>query len=111
MYFLSQLPLEVGTVGEAFDCVVPGKVRRYREIPGTPPDRRQGNWFFLPTEYETRHLPRPSYRGVLDYCQAVRREAMQKTGYPEEFDHIATSDVEFVKRLNAQQGITAVPLA
>ncbi len=46
------------------------------------------------------------HRGVLGYCQVARRSAWEKTGYPEEFDHIATSDVEFVRRLQAQQGIT-----
>jgi glycosyltransferase involved in cell wall biosynthesis len=46
------------------------------------------------------------HRGVIGYCQVVRRSVMEKTGYPEEFDHIATSDVEFVKRLFEQQGVT-----
>ncbi len=46
------------------------------------------------------------HRGVLGYCQVVPRAAMEKTLYPGEFDHIATSDVEFVKRLGDQQGIT-----
>lgn len=44
------------------------------------------------------------YRGVLGYCQAVRRELWEKMGYPEEFDNIARSDVAFVERL-AQHGI------
>jgi glycosyltransferase involved in cell wall biosynthesis len=45
------------------------------------------------------------FRGVLGYCQVVPRQAMEQTGYPEEFDHIATSDVEFVKRLGKEQGM------
>lgn len=63
-YFLSQLPREARTVGEAFDALLPDEVRRYGEIPCAPPARRQGDWFFLPTSYETKDLPRPSYRGV-----------------------------------------------
>ncbi|HOX07940.1 MAG TPA: glycosyltransferase [Planctomycetota bacterium] len=54
---------------------------------------------------EDRHED-SGFRGVLGYCQVVPRPAMEKTGYPEEFDHIASSDVEFVKRLGEQQGIT-----
>lgn len=39
------------------------------------------------------------YRGVLGYCQATSRDAWSKAGYPEQFDHIATSDIEFIERL------------
>jgi len=39
------------------------------------------------------------YRGVLGYCQIVRREAFEQVGYPEEFDKINQSDIEFVARL------------
>lgn len=46
------------------------------------------------------------HRGVLGYCQVVPREAMERTGYPDEFDIIATSDVQFVKRLEEEQDIT-----
>jgi len=46
------------------------------------------------------------HRGILGYCQVVPRVAMERTGYPEEFDIIATSDVQFVKRLTEEQGIT-----
>ena len=46
------------------------------------------------------------HRGVLGYCQVVPRVAMEKTGYPEEYDIIATSDVEFLKRLSKDQGMT-----
>jgi len=63
-YFLSQLPRKASTVAEAFDCLVPDEVRSRREKPGARPYKRQGDWFFLPTGYETRELPRPSYKGV-----------------------------------------------
>jgi glycosyltransferase involved in cell wall biosynthesis len=46
------------------------------------------------------------HRGILGYCQVVPRAVMAKTGYPEEFDIIATSDVQFVNRLVEQQGVT-----
>jgi glycosyltransferase involved in cell wall biosynthesis len=52
------------------------------------------------------HEEKAGFRGVLGYCQVVPRAAMEKTGYPEEFDHIASSDVQFVKRLEQEQGIT-----
>jgi ADP-heptose:LPS heptosyltransferase/GT2 family glycosyltransferase len=39
------------------------------------------------------------YRGVLGYCQIVTREAFERVGYPEEFNRINQSDIEFVKRL------------
>jgi len=41
------------------------------------------------------------YRGVLGYCQIVSREAFSRVGYPEEFDKINQSDIEFVNRLQA----------
>jgi len=46
------------------------------------------------------------YRGVLGYCQVAPRDAWEKTGYPEEFDNIARSDVAFVERLGREQGVT-----
>lgn len=50
---------------------------------------------------------REGYRGVLGYCQAVGRNLWTKVGYPEEFDKINASDVEFVERL---RGIGVTPL-
>jgi len=45
------------------------------------------------------------HRGILGYCQVVPRQVMEKTGYPEEFDSIATSDVRFLERLEKEQGV------
>lgn len=61
-YFLSELPREVQTVEAAYESLVPDEVRAWREGKENPPERRQGEWFFLPSELETRHLPRPTYR-------------------------------------------------
>ncbi|MBI3831172.1 MAG: FkbM family methyltransferase [Planctomycetes bacterium] len=47
------------------------------------------------------------YRGVLGYCQAIKRHHWEKVGYPEEFDNIAKSDVSFVERL---AGVGVSPL-
>lgn len=61
-YFLCQLPREVRNVADAYDSLLPDKVREWRGRKDNPPDKRQGEWFFLPTEYETRHLPQPTLR-------------------------------------------------
>ena len=45
------------------------------------------------------------YRGVLGYCQALPRETWAKSGYPEEFDSIAKSDIAFIENL-AKHGVT-----
>jgi len=60
----------------------------------------------FPRLMQEDHHEDQGFRGVIGYCQVVPRTVMEKTGYPQEFDHIATSDVEFVKRLGQQQDVT-----
>lgn len=60
-YFLCQLPGEVLTVAEAYENLVPDRVQEWKEKHDDGV-RRQGEWFFLPSDIETRHLPRPTYR-------------------------------------------------
>lgn len=79
-YFLCQLPKEVTSIVEAYDSLVPDRVKEWRSSPANPKDARQGEWFFLPTEYETRDLPRPTYRDArlgdtTHYVTEMRRNA------------------------------------
>jgi hypothetical protein len=46
------------------------------------------------------------YRGVLGYCQIVRREVYLKTPYRDDIESIAKSDVKFLEDLAEQQGVT-----
>jgi len=43
--------------------------------------------------------------GVLGYCQIVTREVFAQIMYPEEFDMINQSDIEFINRLQAKLGV------
>lgn len=62
-YFLCRLPGRAQSVADAFDGLVPDRVKQYRAS-GAGKDLRQGEWFFLPSDLKTRHLPRPSLRAA-----------------------------------------------
>lgn len=59
-YFVCQLPQLVETLADAYDSLMPTAVRRERDH--GRPVRRQGEWFFIPTDLRTRDLPQPSDR-------------------------------------------------
>jgi len=51
-------------------------------------------------EQESGHV------GILGYCQVVQRSAFAKARYPEEFDKVNQSDIEFMNRLRIYAGVT-----
>ena len=60
-YFLCELPREASTIEDAYDSLVPEKVKQWREGAVNSQEFRQGEWFFLPSDVDTRSLPRPTY--------------------------------------------------
>lgn len=61
-YFLCQLKHEVDSIAKAYESLMPHTIRELNEK--GEPYLRQGEWFFLPTEFKTRHLPRPTMHHV-----------------------------------------------
>lgn len=67
-YFLCKLPRAVKTVDEAYDCLMPDRVREWEADPTTGQFKRQGDIYLLPTGVETKALPKPTqkYEKVFD---------------------------------------------
>ncbi len=52
-YFISELPVKVKSVGEAFECLKPEAVKEF-EREYNEKVLRQGEWFFVPTFFSTQ---------------------------------------------------------
>lgn len=79
-YFLCELPKESNSVKDAYRSLIPPRVNDCQINPGKPRVLRQGEWFFLPSERETRELPHPSYRNMsiqesTHYVTETRKDA------------------------------------
>ena len=78
-YFLSQLPRRASSVADAYESLIPPRVRQWRDNSDNPEVLRQGEWFFMPTDYRTRELSAPTYRNapLLDtnhYATEMRKD-------------------------------------
>ncbi len=63
-YFLCELPNNALSVEDAYQSLKPRRVTAWEENPDKPGVLRQGEWFFLPTEYTTRQLPLPTNKNA-----------------------------------------------